>query len=161
MIPYSGARTVVICGSMKNLDLMSRIGDFLRSMGLRAVEPAPDETMANSTIEASMRSKRAASRRHMDHIRADDTAAVLVVNVDRPGAQHYVGPNAFAEIGVAFSDDRQVFLLHGMPDAYAEELGAWDVTCLNGDIEPLLEALAVPNQVNLSAWRETVQSAPA
>jgi len=75
--------------------------------------------------------KREAAWRHMSHIRQDHTAAILVVNVDRPNVPHYIGPNSFAEIGVAFAARRQVFLLQGMPDSYAEELTAWGVTCLD------------------------------
>lgn len=151
----AGARTVVICGSMKHMELMKRISDFLRSAGLDVVAPAPDEP-ADWTIESLRQLKRVASRRHMDHIRDRRTAAVLVVNVDRPGTKDYVGPNAFAEIGVAFSDDRLVFLLQGMPASYADELWAWGVNCLNGDVRPLLDALNVPCPSNLSAWWEAL-----
>jgi len=153
-----GRRTVVICGSMKQLDLMSRIGDFLRSAGLDAVAPVPDEP-TDWTMESLRRLKRTASRRHMNRIRDPDTAAILVVNVDRPGAHDYVGPNAFAEIGVAFLDNRRVYLLQGMPASYADELRAWEVTCLNGDIRPLLCALNVPCPVNLAGWTEAVRHA--
>jgi|SRR5215204_4074855 len=155
----SGGRTVVICGSMKNYELMSKICRFLQAAGLGAVAPDRDEPIANQAAETPQELKRDASRRHMRRIRQDDTAAILVVNVDRPGAQDYVGPNAFAEIGVAFSDEREVFLLKGMPASYAEELAAWGVKCLNGDIRPLLQALAAPAQVNLSDWTATVQCA--
>jgi hypothetical protein len=131
---------VVICGSMKNVDLMTKIAELLEDAGLRVVTPIPDEPGAWS-VEASQEMKREASRRHMMHIRNRATAAILVVNVDRPDANNYVGPNSFAEIGVAFSDDRPVFLLQGMPECYAEELVAWGVECLNGDLARLVEAL--------------------
>src|ERR1700759_4686564 len=104
------APTVVICGSMKTLGLMSRIAQFLRSVGLSVVVPSPDDPSEYRSAERSIELKREASRRHMDHIRRPDTVAVLVVNVDRPDVRHYIGPNAFAEIGVAFADDRRVFL---------------------------------------------------
>lgn len=95
----------------------------------------------------------------MRRIRRRRTAAVLVVNVRRSGVQHYVGPNAFAEIGVAFSDGRKVFLLHGMPESYADELRAWGVTCLNGQIQPLLQALRVRREINQAEWSAAVESA--
>lgn len=143
---------VVICGSMKTYPLMAKICAMLRSAGLEAVAPVPDEPSARLTLER----KRAASKAHMDRIRRRDTKAVLVVNVSRPEGDDYVGPNAFAEIGVAFALGRRVFLLHGMPRAYEEELSAWDVTCLNGEVTPLLEALAAPAAINSSDWERTI-----
>lgn len=137
---------------MKNYALMAKIGNLLRSAGLEAVAPDPDEPGENRTAETSKQRKCNASRRHMDHIRHRSTAAILVVNPDRPGAKDYVGPNAFAEISVAFLDRRRVFLLNGMPTAYAEELGAWGVRCLNWDIRPLLEELSAPRQISPSDW---------
>jgi hypothetical protein len=148
-------RTVVICGSMKTLDLMSRIASFLRDAGLRVVVPAPD------AAEISDNTKRLASWRHMDHIQKRRTAAVLVVNVDRPNVPHYIGPNSFAEISVAFAVRRPVFLLQGMPESYAEELTAWGVTCLNQDVRPLLDAVPARRTVDWSAWQDTLHGARA
>ena len=133
--------TVVICGSMRNHTHMVKIADRLRAAGLRAVVPIPDQRSTGRSADAVVEQKRAASKRHMDHILHADTDAVLVVNVGHPGASDYVGPNAFAEIGVAFSSDRPVFLLNGMPEDYSDELVAWGVQCLNGDLRPLLDEL--------------------
>lgn len=129
------ARRVVICGSMRNLELMTTIGDVLERSGLDVVTPEPDERAAISTA-----AKRAAALRHISHIRHPRTAAILVVNVDRPEAADYVGPSSFAEISIAFADDRKVFLLHGMPHHYADELTAWGVACLHGDLRRLIHA---------------------
>jgi len=150
-------RTVVICGSMKNLDLMSKIGQLLESTGLTVVTPTADEPAGPWTVEASVAVKREASKRHMGHIRHRHTVAVLVVNVDRPNANNYVGPNSFAEIGVAFSDDRPVFLLQGMPECYADELQAWDVKCLHGDLRRLVDAAGGSNDIDWTPWQETFQ----
>lgn len=94
--------------------------------------------------------KRRASRRHMDSILDPATVAILVANVDRPEAPDYIGPNSFAEISVAFSARRKVFLLQSMPRWYAEELTAWDVACLGlkvppaaSDIDPSILAAAI------------------
>lgn len=105
---------------MRHFLLMTKICNLLRAAGLQAVPPEPDDA-TSSALEI----KRTASKHHMDRIRSDDTEAVLVVNVSRPGAENYVGPNALAEIGVAFALDRKVFLLYGMPASYADELRAW------------------------------------
>lgn len=150
-------KTVVICGSMKTYPLMVRIRDKLRSAGLNAVAPVPDEPSTCVTLEH----KRAASKAHMDRIREQDTEAVLVVNVSWPGKVNYVGPCAFAEVGLAFALGRQAFLLHGMPAAYEDELSAWGVKCLHGQIKPLLDALAAPHLINSSDWEQTIHFAPA
>lgn len=133
---------------------MSRIAQFLRDAGLRVVVPAPDEP--SETTEISDRVKRMASWRHMDYIQKRRTAAVLVVNVDRPNVRHYIGPNSFAEISVAFAVRRPVFLLQGMPESYAEELTAWGVTCLNQDVRPLLEAVPARRAIDWNAWQDTL-----
>jgi len=150
------ARRVVICGSMKILDLMSRIARFLRTAGLETVVPTPDQPAPDWSAERFNLMKREAAWRHMSHIRQDHTAAILVVNVDRPNVPHYIGPNSFAEIGVAFAARRQVFLLQGMPDSYAEELTAWGVTCLDRDVRPLLDAVSAPTDIDWSAWQEAL-----
>jgi hypothetical protein len=151
------ARTVVICGSMKSLALMSRIAQFLRSSGLDAVVPTPDEPSADCSAERFNLMKREAAWRHMSHIRQEQTAAVLVVNVDRPNVPDYIGPNSFAEIGVAFAACRRVFLLQNMPDSYTEELTAWGVTCLDRDVRPLLDAMSAPSDIDRSAWQAALQ----
>jgi hypothetical protein len=147
-------RTVVICGSMKNLDLMTKIGKLLESAGLDVVTPVPDTMEEEWSFEGSIALKREASRRHMDSIRRRGTVAVLVVNVDRADKKHYVGPNSLAEIGVAFSDNRRVFLLQGMPDCYVDELMAWGVECLNGDLPRITRDLGIQREINPSRWQE-------
>jgi nucleoside 2-deoxyribosyltransferase len=132
---------------MQHYTLMVRIAGLLHSAGLEAITPDPDRMATNRTTETAARRKGTASRRHMAHIRHRNTAAVLVVNLDRPGSKNYIGPSTFAEIGVAFSRHRTVFLLQDMPATYAEELTAWGVQCLNWDIRHLLEKLSAPNQI--------------
>ncbi|GAB1511726.1 hypothetical protein [Actinophytocola sp. KF-1] len=146
------ARRVVICGSMKNLGLMNGIAEILETSGLDVVTPEPDERTAVSAA-----AKRAASLRHMGQIRNQRTAAILVVNVDRPGALNYVGPNSFAEISVAFADQRRVFLLQGMPDYYADELAAWGVECLNGDLPRMVRDLGAQEELDPTRWQEVFQ----
>jgi hypothetical protein len=131
---------IVVCGSMSVLPLMHRLADWLRSVGVAAVVPEPDDDPLGDAA-AAVRCKAAASRKHFDTIRSGRTAAVLVVNVDRQGQRDYVGPNAFAEAAVAFAERRPVYLLQGMPSAYRDELTALGATCLSGDLRRLLADL--------------------
>lgn len=131
---------VVVCGSMASYEYMRQVADQLAAAGLEPVVPAADGPLEQWSLEASNARKCAASRRHMDAIRDAATHAVLVVNVDRGGCRDYIGPNSFAEVAVAFAEQRAVFLLQGLPDAYADELLAWGVQPLHGDLRPLLAA---------------------
>ncbi|MFL6120637.1 hypothetical protein [Actinophytocola sp.] len=133
---------------------MTRIGEILESTGLEVVTPVPDEPEGPWSVEMSTDLKRKASRRHIAHIRHHATAAVLVVNVDRDGVRNYVGPNSFAEISIAFADDRQVFLLQGMPEYYADELAAWGVNCLQGDLRPLVRDLGGRHEIDWPGWQD-------
>jgi hypothetical protein len=143
---------------MKSLDLMSKIAAVIEDAGVEVVTPSPDNFHAESSVEARNNRKKEASRDHMNKIRSEDTVAILVVNTHRPEADNYIGPNSFAEISVAFADDRKVFLLHGMPDTYFEELSAWGVHCLNGDVQPLLAELSAPGSVDFGTWQTALQS---
>lgn len=134
---------VVVCGSMKVFDAMVRVGAMLERAGLDAVVPDQDGCASPAPVE-----KRVASRRHMRRIQEVDTSAVLIVNVDRSGADNYVGANAFAEAAVAFSHDRRIYLLHGMPRNFADELAAWGAVCLDGDVSQLLHDLGSPRHMN-------------
>jgi len=145
---------------MKNHDLMSRIARFLHTAGLATVVPKPDAPAPGWTTDRLNLMKREAALHHMHHICRDDTAAVLVINVDRANVPHYIGPNSFAEIGVAFSASRQVFLLQRMPSAYEDELRAWGVTCLDRDVRPLLHALSATSDVDMSGWTYALHGDP-
>lgn len=130
---------IVLCGSMTTHALMSEVADHLRGAGFDPVVPSADRSII---AQGDLRQqKRRASKQHMDHIVSNATSAVLVVNVDRGNTANYVGPNAFAEIAVAFANDRPVYLLQDVPAAYADELCAWGVTPLRGDLGPMLHDL--------------------
>jgi hypothetical protein len=146
---------------MRNRGLMARIGQFLDTAGLTSVVPAPDAPASGKSAEYVNQMKRRAARHHMHHIQHNDTAAVLVINVNRPNIRDYIGPNTFAEIGVAFAASRRVFLLQGIPNAYVDELTAWGVTCLDRDVRPLLDALSPTSDIDLSGWECALHDARA
>lgn len=124
---------------------MDCITDELGTHGVEALRPVPDDAHGSRLSEQDVRRlKREASARHMNWIKAPSTKAILVVNVDKDGRADYIGPNSFAEIAVAFSEGREIFLFHGMPENYEDELKAWGVSCLNGDLSSLIEKFSVP-----------------
>jgi hypothetical protein len=140
-------RRVVVCGSMSSLSRMDEIRQTLHLADVPAVTPSPDNDIwLNLAPTDVAEKKRLASLRHIRRILHHTTAAVLVMNLDKYGTQDYIGPNAFAEIAVAFAHGRQVFLFQGMPDQYADELMAWGVTCLYCDIAALVDAMHQTNE---------------
>lgn len=136
---------VVLSGSMSVLHVMAQLAEELREHGLDPVVPEADDDPDLWTSEAAARHKRRVSKLHMDSIRDRDTKALLVANLDRHDVDNYIGPNTFAEIAVAFADDRRVYLLQGMPAQYEDELRAWGVECLHGNVGILVDDLTSGN----------------
>jgi hypothetical protein len=130
-------KRVVLCGSMSSLGTLQTVYRELSDAGIDAVLPTEDDFDERSTIDEVNKAKRAASLRHFDCIKDQRTTAVLVVNVDKNGRHDYIGPNAFAEIAVAVSEGRSVYLLQGVPPQYRDELDAWGVQSLYGDLAKL------------------------
>ena len=132
---------VVIAGSMNAFRSMTDLAESLRAAGIEAVIPIPEDHAAIDSQDRWRAFKKDASRRHIAEIRDGRTAALLVANVDRGEYSDYIGANTFAEIAIAFADERPVYLLQGMPAQYADELDAWGARCLHGDLRPLFNAL--------------------
>lgn len=130
-------KRVVLCGSMSSLGTLRSVYRELYDAGIEAVLPTEDDFDERSTIDEVNEAKRAASLRHFNCIKDQRTSAVLVVNVDKNGRHDYIGPNAFAEIAVAVAEGRTVYLLQGVPGQYRDELDAWGVQSLYGNLEKL------------------------
>jgi len=83
--------------------------------------------------------KRQVSFQYIKKIRAPETVAILAVNRDKHGIPDYIGPNTFAEIAVAFAQQKRIFLLQGVPNDYVDELQAWGVTSLDGSLSDIFQ----------------------
>lgn len=81
--------------------------------------------------------KNIASRTHMDRIANEKTDAILVVNMDKPNMENYIGPNSFAEIAFAFYYHKKIFLLNDIYEPYKDELLGWNAIPLKGKLESL------------------------
>ena len=126
---------IVICGSMSFYGDMLAIQKCLEDEGIPAVVPEPEDQYIGSMSEEDFASfKRAVSYKYLKVIRAPETVAVLAVNKDKHGVSDYIGPNTFAEIAVAFAQRKKVFLLQGVPESYVDELVAWEVIPLDGEL---------------------------
>ncbi|SEB99206.1 hypothetical protein SAMN04489844_1465 [Nocardioides exalbidus] len=127
---------------MRALDTMAELADRLRQHDIHPIVPAADDLSAPLTPAQLVEVKREASRLHFAHIRDPRTSALVVVNPDRHGTPSYVGPNTFAEIAVAFADERAIYLLHDIPTEYEDELRAWGARSFLGSQDGLVSAVA-------------------
>jgi hypothetical protein len=110
----------------------------LEQAGIPSLAPDDDEHMFGSgTISAAM--KRKASFAHIRRIKDPRTFGICVLNYDKYGVASYIGANSFAEIAVATTASKRVFLVNGIPDAYKDELLAWGVTPLFGRLQPVID----------------------
>jgi hypothetical protein len=62
--------------------------------------------------------------------------ALLVLNYDKHGIKHYIGGNAFLEMGFAHVLNQKIFLLNPIPDMpyYGTEIIAMKPMVINGDL---------------------------
>lgn len=68
-----------------------------------------------------------------------DGDAVLVANYDKNGIKHYIGGNAFLEIGFAYILNQKVYLLNPIPDIeyYKTEIESVRPIILHGDLQKI------------------------
>ncbi len=76
-------------------------------------------------------------RRHYDLIKKSD--AVLVLNYDKNGIQHYIGGNSFLELGFAHILGKKIYLINPVPDIklIRSEIDAMQPVVLNGDVSKI------------------------
>lgn len=130
-----------MCGSMSfYIDMMTQ-AHILRAEGIDVEIPISENAYHESISDASFQIfKRKASMKHIRKIRDNEkTFGILVMNIDKHGIPNYIGPNTFAEIAVAVTHYKKVYLFQGMPAFYRDELVAWNVICLDGDIDGIIK----------------------
>ncbi|MFA6552030.1 MAG: hypothetical protein WCT19_00845 [Candidatus Paceibacterota bacterium] len=74
-------------------------------------------------------------RQHYKHILESD--AILIVNMEKRGMKNYIGGNCLMEMGMAYVNNKKIFLLNDIPteSAYLDEIKAMDPICLHGNLE--------------------------
>ena len=133
------SRRIVLIGSMGAYHQVLEVARQLNAAGIQSVVPdAEDESVRQMTLFEFEDFKRRVSFAHLRRIRDPRTYCVLAVNPDRHGILNYLGPNTFAEIAVAFSQSKKIYLLQGQYDAYADELSAWRSISLMGHLQKLV-----------------------
>lgn len=131
-------RKIVLCGSMTFIEKMKTTSVTLSEMGFVPIIPEEDKWHAikNNDINEY---KRKVSRDHFDKITDKDTWAILVANESKNGKDNYIGANTFAEIAMAFYFEKEIYILNGIYQPYADELLAWGSQILNGKIQEIAQ----------------------
>jgi hypothetical protein len=136
---HFAAKRIVICGSMAFASQMREIKGQLDILNVRAVVPDDvDGDLKHYDSQSYLAFKKAVSVSHINKIKDPRTYAVLVANFDKNGIYGYIGANSFAEVSVAFSSRKKIFLFSEIPSQYADELTAWGAIALNGDLSRLV-----------------------
>jgi hypothetical protein len=133
-------KRIVICGSMSFYSDMLEVMRLLKGSGINSVMPEADDNLMHTLKEVDFQAmKRRVSMRHIRRIRDQKTLGILVVNCDKHGFNDYIGANTFAEIAIAISHYKRVYLYQGIPEFYRDELKAWQVISLDGSLANLVE----------------------
>lgn len=119
-------KNIVLCGSMKVKDRLVEVAEELQNMGYHVL--LPKECMEGLPKEY-------ASFKHFERIVAEENTYVLVVNAEKNGIKNYIGPNSFAEIAFSFYFHKKTYVLYDIYEPYADELSAWGVCALHGDLQ--------------------------
>ena len=119
-----------IVGSMKFYDKFLKARSALEAKGNTIILPPKDRVVMDKEIK----------RKQMEKFLQDLTSvdAVLVMNFDKDSkTRSYVGANTLMEIGMAFLNNKKIYVLNTPPESCKEELEALDCVYLNGDINRL------------------------
>lgn len=119
---------IVVCGSMKVKDKIMEVYDILKGYEYNVLLPLECLKYVPKNI---------ASRAHFDRISDSNNDIILIVNDTKNGIQNYIGPNSFAEIAFGFYFNKKVYLLNDIYEPYKDELIAWGVIPLNGNLKLL------------------------
>ncbi|MGC9968521.1 MAG: hypothetical protein ABSC29_02200 [Minisyncoccia bacterium] len=76
-------------------------------------------------------------RQHYNHILKSD--AILIVNLEKRGIKNYIGGNCLMEMGMAYVNNKRIFLLNDIPTEtpYLDEIKAMDPICLHGNLSAI------------------------
>lgn len=117
---------IVLCGSKKFIPKFFELENLLKQKNFEVVVP-------REFIEEIP--KKEASLLHFDEINKDNVDALLIVNENKNGVDNYIGANGFAELAFGFYKGRKIYLLNDIYEPYSEELLAWEVIPLKGNID--------------------------
>lgn len=74
-------------------------------------------------------------------IRDPRTFGIVVFNYDLYGISNYIEPSTFAQIAIAITQGKKVYLVSDYPEIYEKELKNWKCKVINGDINKVYKDL--------------------
>jgi hypothetical protein len=130
-------KKIIISGRMSLLEKMKNIANQLSGMGYTVIIPEAVD-WGNIPKAKFAECKRELSMEYFNEIAKEDTYAILVVNDTKDGRANYIGASAFAEIAIAFYFSKKIFILNDIYNPYKDELSAWGVIPLNGELSGIV-----------------------
>ncbi len=135
--------TITICGSMHFVKEMIMWRTKLTEEGFDVYIPGGIEDSQGykeaGTSEESTKRKIENDfiKSHYRYIKQSE--AVLILNYEKNGIPNYVGGNSLMEMSLAFTKNRDIFLLNPVPEqAYSAEINAMQPIVINNDIKNIV-----------------------
>jgi diphthamide synthase subunit DPH2 len=143
--------TIVICSSAAFYKHVNDVAAELEKAGRTVIVPKTARRMAETGDydvshyktwfgNAEDYDKKADyMRTHFDEITAGDI--VLVVNDEKHGKPNYIGANVLLEMGLAWYQQKPVYILNDLPEdsPFEEEIKGFAPIVLHGDLTPLIK----------------------
>lgn len=126
---------ITICGSMVHEPHMATAQKILQASGHEVERPNVKEGEFINGVRTVISDN--SKRRYIDeHFAKIDTSdAILVINEDKNGVEGYIGGNTLLEMGRAYAQGLEIFLLNPIPEvSYADEVRGMDPIVLDGDL---------------------------
>lgn len=123
---------VVICGSKTFKDKCKEIAEDLKKININAI------VLKEFFVKMV---KKDASLLHFSAIDKDNVDALLIVNETKNNIENYIGANTFAELAFGFYKAKKIFLLNDIYEPFKEELEAWEVIPLKGNLVKIKDVL--------------------
>lgn len=131
---------ITVCGSMYFAREMLEVKSSLEKMGHTVSVPSDThDCIENPDLNMSLEHclKTNVQKECFDNVIKND--AILVLNYDKNGVKNYIGGATLMEIGIAQAHDKNIFLLHPVPEIkdlrYALEIQIAKPIVLNGNLD--------------------------
>ncbi|MDO8497020.1 MAG: DUF84 family protein [bacterium] len=147
---------ITICGSMRFANKMEDWRKKLIEKGFEVFVPGGIEDL-NGYKEAGTTEEAVSRKISNDYIRShyryiQQSEGILILNYDKDDVSNYIGANSLMEMGFAFTQNRDIFLLNPAPDTRSRaEINAMQPIVINGEIDKIVEYYDNLPQVFLSS----------
>ena len=148
--------TITICGGMRFAKEMNIWKQKLMEKGFEVRIPGGLEDLhgykeAGSSQESTKRKiENDYINSHYKYIKQSE--AILVLNYDKNGISNYICGNSLMEMGFAFTQNRDIFLLNPVPkQSYSAEINAMQPIVINEDVTNIVDHFKSLPKVVLSS----------